>query len=238
MRILLFSDLHLDDERNFPETDDKRLDLLARTISSLNIDAVVNLGDTVSRTGCLRAGAPGGVESFQRYIKWRKQFSIPFIECCLVREVGFFEEIFGQPADYVRDFGDCAVITLCPMEDAEHLMTPEEIKFLDEAISSTEAKNILICSHVPFPGSCSRKEEPGIFLYVPDELDKVLQKHAETKELFWAGGHFHWAMEAPQKKHGVTSFMGGRFRFDKKQCSQYSYMRIFEDGKIIDLPLE
>ena len=92
MKILFISDLHLCDTRNSVSFEKRRMSKLAEFISSCGCDLVVNLGDAVSRKEFLRPEFSCEADGFDYYLAWRKQFTIPFIECAIDREFDFFEK--------------------------------------------------------------------------------------------------------------------------------------------------
>ena len=121
MKILIISDLHLCDTRNDREFDLNRLEKLADFIRTGKPDAVLNLGDTVSRREFLRADYVSEAAAFPEYLNWRKQFSIPFVECAITRELEFFSSLVGAEADSIQVFqDDTAILTLTPRKEAGH----------------------------------------------------------------------------------------------------------------------
>lgn len=225
MKILIFSDLHLCDKRNSLEYEENRKKKLAEFIKSTNPEIVVNLGDTVSRKEFLRDNYSCEADAFDTYLEWRKQFEIPFIECSIEREFDFFAQKMKQPMDH---FYKCdnymSIITVAPKFENDHNFSSEQILFIKESINNCTTPNILIASHVPYPGSCSRPIAQGIFLTIPEELRKHVEE--STKKIFWCGGHFHWQEEAPKQLGSLTAFYGGRFNFENHNTP--GYMRIID----------
>ena len=232
MKILLLTDLHLFDTRMTPERDRERLGKLGCFINECGAEAVLNLGDTISRSALLRPECPSGREGFRAYLRWRAQFRIPFAECALVRELDFFSSLMGQEPEAVLECGDAAVITATPRESGEHSFTPAQLDFLFAALDRCRKKglSVVIGTHVPYPGSCSRKEAPGIFLEIPPELHETLT--AFPRPVWWCGGHFHWAPEPPKVTGSLTALYAGRFRLDTRKDTTYLRLIDTATGRI------
>lgn len=227
MKVLVISDLHLCDTRNSPDFEARRLEKLAEFIRACAPDAVLNLGDTVSRRAFLRPEFPSEAEGFRVYLAWRSKFDIPFAECGITRELDFFSSLFGVEPDNVTDLSpDSTIITLLPREGAGHRLFPEQLAFLESALERCrrEGKSVVIGTHVPYPGSCSRQPGPGIFLEIPPELHETLI--AFPRPVWWCGGHFHWAHEAPSVIGSLTVCIGARFRFEARNDT--SYLRVLD----------
>jgi len=224
MRILFISDLHLCDTRNSREFEARRLEKLAAFIRDGGFDMVMNLGDTVSRKELLRPEFPDSASGFPVYLKWRSQFAIPFVECAIQRELGFFRDLLGQEPDSVREVSGATVVTVAPPLANDHRFTPEQLEFLLDAVRNCRTPHLLIGSHVPYAGCCSRPTGPGIYLEVPERLHDALTR-AEIKT-YWAGGHFHWPEEEPRRFGSLTAFHGGRF--NAEGGNKPGYLRAFD----------
>ena len=221
-RILFISDLHLSDIRHEPGRDSDLLTRLASLIRRRDYKAVLNLGDTVSRKAFLPEGTdPRRV--FRAYREWRDSLGIPFRECTIFRERPFFRDIFGQDEDSVwNGLPGTVVLTFSPDSADDHEASGDQWNWLSEQARNAAGSTLVVCSHVPYPGSCSRPESPGIYLPVPEPLRRLLENR-ETP-VFWAGGHFHWKEEPPVVKGSLTAFMGGRFT-SGKSADQGGYLR-------------
>ncbi len=225
MKILIFSDLHLCDTRNSREYEENRRKMLAGYIRSCGAGAVVNLGDTVSRREFLREEFSCEAEGFDLYLKWREQFDVPFIECSVAREFDFFAAKLKQEMDSCRQIDEyMSVITTAPKFENDHTFSDAQIDFLIGAVKNCGTPGVLIASHVPYPGSCSRAVAPGIFLNIPEELRCAVEM--SDKKVLWCGGHFHWQEEEPRQFGSLTAFYGGRFNFENRD--QISYMRMVD----------
>ena len=227
MSILFFSDLHLGDFRSSREFELERLKRLSKFIRDGKYDLVVNLGDTVSRDGCLHEWLkPYRAELFGEYLSWRKALGVPFLECGIYRERPFFEMLFGQTMDYAyKGMGGVTVITFCPESPNDHVATEAQWQWFSKTLDEAEDAPVVICTHVPYPGSCSRPVEPGIFMDVPEHIQRRLE--AFPTPVYWASGHFHWALEPPVVTGSLTSFMGGKFYFETSQKHE-TYFRTFD----------
>ena len=231
MKILIFSDLHLCDTRNSREYEAIRKEKLAELIRSCGAGAVLNLGDTVSRKEYLREEFSCEAAGFDSYLEWRNQFDLPFIECPVEREFGFFKDKFKQEPDSFRQLDEfMSVITVAPKLEFDHTFSGEQIDFLTDAVNNCRTPGVLIASHVPYPGSCSRPVAPGIFLNIPENLRRTVEM--SDKKILWCGGHFHWKEEAPQQFGSLTAFHGGRFNFDNRDISGYMRMVDTESGEV------
>ena len=231
MKILIISDVHFCDKRNSAEYEKRRMELLADFIRDSGAGAVLNLGDTVSRKEYLRPEVPSTVVGFDTYLKWRAQFEIPFIECAIARELDFFAEKLGQPADSFRRLDEyMSVITVTPLQGGDHNFVPSQLDFLENAINSCRTPRILIGSHVPYPGSCSRGIVPGIYLDIPERLRKLVVEN--DKKIYWCGGHFHWQEQPPRQFGSLTAFYGARFNFETMKCPGYLRMIDSKTGEI------
>ena len=230
MKLLIFSDLHLCDKRNSVEYERRRMAMLAEWILS-SADAVLNLGDTVSRREWLRPEYASEADGYDQYLRWRGQFTIPFVECAVDREFSFFAEKLGQEPDSFRVLDrHLSLITAAPKEAADHRFVPEQLDFLEKSVRGCPTPRVLIATHVPYPGSCSRPVAPGIFLEIPERLRRIVEESA--KEVYWCGGHFHWPEEPPRRFGSLTAFYGARFSFENE--GKPGYLRMFdtESGKI------
>ena len=227
MSILFFSDLHLCDSRNSAAFEEEQLKRLAEFIRKRSFELVVNLGDTVSRDGCLRECLkPYRAELFDKYLNWRKALGVPFLECGIYRERPFFQAIFGQPMDFAYKWLDgVMVITFCPESPNDHVATDEQWQWFENALTEAEGMPVVICTHVPYPGSCSRAVEPGIFMDVPEAIQCRLESFPSP--VYWASGHFHWKLEPPVVTGSLTSFMGGKFFFESS-AKKETYFRTFD----------
>ena len=236
MKILVISDLHLCDTRNGADFETRRLEKLAEFIRACAPDAVLNLGDTVSRRAFLRPEFPSEAEGFRVYLAWRSKFDIPFAECGITRELGFFSSLFGVEPDNVTDLSpDSTIITLLPREGAGHRLFPEQLAFLESALERCrrEGKSVVIGTHVPYPGSCSRQSGPGIFLEIPAELHEKLTSF--PRPVWWCGGHFHWEYEKPSVFGSLTVCIGARFRFETRNDTDYLRLLDTASGETADL---
>ena len=232
MKILIFSDLHLCDTRNSREYEENRLRMLAGYIRSCGAGAVVNLGDTVSRKEFLREEFACEADGFDRYLEWRKQFDVPFFECSVGREFDFFADKLKQDMDSCRQLDEyMSVITVAPKFENDHTFSDAQIDFLINAVNNCNTPAVLIASHVPYPGSCSRPIAPGIFLNIPENLRRAVEM--SDKKVLWCGGHFHWPEEEPRQFGSLTAFYGGRFNFE--HLDKVSYMRMVdsETGEVV-----
>ena len=210
MKILIISDLHTCDNRFTREYEQNRMRKLADVIRSCGAGLVLNLGDTVSRKELLRPEIANGVEGFKKYMQWRSQFEIPFVECAVTRERGFFADIVGQEPESFHEVDEhMSIITVAPQEAFDHRFSDKQLEFMLRAVSGCRTPNLLIASHVPYPGSCSREIAPGIFLEIPESL-RVLVEESDRK-ILWTGGHFHWPLEPVRQFGSLTAFYGGRF---------------------------
>jgi hypothetical protein len=186
------------------------MEKLAEFIKNCGAGMVLNLGDGVSRKEFLREEFADESAGFDYYLQWRKQFSIPFVECAVAREFGFFAQKMNQePYSFCKIDEFMSLITVAPKEAFDHNFTSEQLDFLERAISGCRTPKLLIASHVPYPGSCSRTIAPGIFLDIPERL-RILVEESDL-DIYWGGGHFHWDAEPSQKFGSLTAFYGGRF---------------------------
>lgn len=232
MKILVISDLHLCDTRHEPAQEEKRLEGLAAFISKARVDALLNLGDTVSRPPFLREDTGSMEKGFEYYLKWRKQFFIPAAECAITRELSFFSGIMGQAPDTVSDLSpQTAIITMTPREGVGHNFTFAQLDFLKRALECRKGKTVVIGTHVPFPGSCSREEKPGTFLEIPPEFREYLCNF--PGRIIWCGGHFHWDQEPPKVTGSLTALYASRFRLQQRKDYSYTSVIDTESGNII-----
>ena len=231
MKILFFSDLHLCDTRNSEAFESCRLERLAAFIGSCGADAVVNFGDTVSRKEYLRPEFASEADGFDYYLKWRAQFTLPFVECAVAREFDFFAAKMQQEPDSWREISpDLTVITVAPKGDNDHRFTPSQLEFMENAFRLCRTPQVLIASHVPYPGSCSRTIAPGIFLEIPESLRQLVEE--SDRRVYWGGGHFHWQQEKSQQFGSLTAFYSGRFRFEGNDNDGYLRMLDTASGEI------
>jgi len=213
MSVLIISDLHLGDKRNSLAHEKKLLDDLAKFICRKKFQAVLNLGDTVSRKEFLRSGTETLAE-FAKYRKWRDALKIPFRECTIYRERPFFESVFDQKPDSVwNGTSGLSIFTMSPDDVYDHQFSAMQWYWFREALIKTEGKAVLIGSHVPYPGSCTRPVTPGIYLEIPEDIQRLLENH--PRPVFWAGGHFHWKDDPPLVRGNLTALMGARFAFEQ-----------------------
>ena len=213
-KILYISDLHLFDKRNLPGRDERLLSSLAELIKANHYKAVVNLGDTISRKEFLPDDADT-IHAFKEYINWRDSLNVPFRECAIFRERPFFKTLFAQEEDSIwNGIAGASILTFSPLHEDDHQATDGQWRWLSEQIDAAGENVLLINSHVPYPGSCSRPVTPGIFLPVPEAIQRQLE--TRSMPVFWAGGHFHWNEEPPMVKGSLTAFMGGRFLIDSE----------------------
>lgn len=211
MKILLLSDLHLFNVRTTPQQDRDRLEKLASFITGSGAEAVLNLGDTVSKASMLRPDCPSIQDGFRHYLRWRSQFSIPFIECAITRELAFFTSLTGQAPNAVFDYEGVSVIAMADNTD----FPPEQMAFLAGALDRcrTEGRKVVIGTHIPYPGCCSGVDEIK-FLHIPQELHRALTEF--PKPVWWCGGHFHSDPEPPAVTGSLTALYGGRFRLNTR----------------------
>ena len=221
MKLLLISDLHLCDIRVPVEMEKRRLDGLAEYIKNSGADMVLNLGDTVSKNALLRPEFASVEEGFKYYLKWRRQFSVSFAECAVDRERSFFRNVFGVETDDFRFVSpELAVLTVQPHLENDHTFDDEQLEFLMESIRSCTAKVLVIGTHVPYPGSCSRENLPGIFLNIPEKLRLLLEN--ASGRIVWCGGHFHWKQEEPLVSGSLTALYASRFDLGRPGDDTYT----------------
>ena len=212
MSVLIISDLHLGDKRNSLAHEEKLLDDLAKFIRAKQFQAVLNLGDTVSRKEFLRDGTEMLAE-FAKYRKWRDALKIPFRECSIYRERPFFESVFEQKADSIwNGIPRLSIFTLSPNDKNDHEFSPRQWNWFRKALAMADGKTVLIGSHVPYPGSCTRPIAPGIYLEIPEDIQRLLENH--SRPVFWVGGHFHWNNDPPLVRGNLTALIGARFAFE------------------------
>ena len=224
--ILFISDLHFCDYRNSVEYEAAQARRLAEFIRRRGFSLVVNLGDAVSRTGALRAGlAPYRRELFGPYLAWREEVGVPFLECGIDRERPFFQDIHGQLMDYVyTGFPGVTIVTFAPAGGDDSRPTGEQLRWLEAALASAAGTTVVVCTHLPYPNSCSRPYASDIYLDLPEEFRRRLE--GLPSRVLWAGGHLHWRLEEPMTRGSLTAFMGGRFRFESEPVDYDSYLRI------------
>jgi 3',5'-cyclic AMP phosphodiesterase CpdA len=223
MKVLIISDLHLSDRRHYDMTDEVRLEKLGCFIRETGVGAVLNLGDTVSRKPLLLDKYETVKEGFGYYLKWRKTFGIPFAECAIHREIGFFSQIMGQEIDQLFEIdSETAIITMLQQGDTSYNFAPAQEEFLADALDRCQGKTVIIGTHHPFPGSCSRKED--VFLKVSDGLREKLDTF--PGRVIWCGGHFHWDQEPPKVAGSLTALYPSRFRM--KERNDYTYTSIVD----------
>lgn len=213
MKILILSDLHLGDIRNSAAFEKRRLNKLSELIRNSGAGLVLNLGDTVSRKEFLRPEIGDSRSGYRDYLIWRNSLAVPFAECAVNRELPFFRETLGQEPDSIHTASpEMTIITMDPEKNCDHTFTDKQLDFLIAAIRSSSAPRILIATHVPYPGSCSRPAGDGIFLEIPDILRQAVEE--SERSIYWCGGHFHWRQEEPVRLGSLTAFHGGRFPFE------------------------
>ena len=230
MKILIISDLHLGDRRHSDMSDAERLEKLGEVIRSTGAGAILNLGDTVSRKPLLLDEYATLEEGFGYYLQWRKSFGIPFAECAISRELGFFSKIMEQEADQLFDLDPgSAIITLLQQGERQFLQEQEE--FIKSALDRCQGKTVIIGTHLPFPGSCSRKQD--VFLKVSDVLRKKLESF--PGRVIWCGGHFHWDQEPPEVTGSLTALYPSRFRIEERNDYTYTTLIDTSTGEITPL---
>ena len=227
MKILLLSDLHLFDVRMTPQRDLDRLEKLASFITGSGAEAVLNLGDTVSKASMLRPECPSIEDGFRHYLRWRSQFRILFIECAITRELAFFTSLSGQPPNAVFDCEGVSIIAMVDHTD----FSPEQMAFLTGVLarSRREGRKVVIGTHIPYPGSCSHPDKIK-FLHIPPELHRTLTEFPQP--VWWCGGHFHSNLEQPMITGSLTALYGGRFRLDTRNDTTYLRIIDTESGQI------
>ncbi len=230
MKILIISDLHLSDRRHSDMSDGERLEKLGEVIRSTGAGAILNLGDTVSRKPLLLDEYANVEAGFEYYLKWRKTFGIPFAECAIHRELGFFSRLMGQEADQLFDLDpESAIITL--LQQGERQFSQEQEEFIKSALDRCQGKTVIIGTHLPFPGSCSRKQD--VFLKVSDVLRKKLESF--PGRVIWCGGHFHWDQEPPEVTGSLTALYPSRFRIRERNDYTYTTLLDTVTGEITPL---
>lgn len=230
MKILIISDLHLGDRRHSDMSDAERLEKLGEVIRSTGAGAILNLGDTVSRKPLLLDEYATLEEGFGYYLQWRKSFGIPFAECAISRELGFFSKIMEQEADQLFDLDPgSAIITL--LQQGERQFSQKQEEFIKSALDRCQGKTVIIGTHLPFPGSCSRKLD--VFLKVSDVLRKKLESF--PGRVIWCGGHFHWDQEPPEVTGSLTALYPSRFRIEERNDYTYTTLIDTSTGEITPL---
>ena len=231
MRILVISDLHLCDSRNAGTTDEFRLEQLGKFIRESRIDAVLNLGDTVSRDPLRYDRFPTLESGFEFYLNWRKQFNIPFVETAIHRELKLFHSLFGyEPDSFHNLFDDGAIIAMLPRGSEVNTFTPLQLEFLRNSLKKCSGKTVVIGTHSPFTGSCSRVGKPGTFVDVPPEVKEELCNF--PGRIIWCGGHFHWENEPPAVTGSLTALYASRFRIISRDDTSYTSTIDTATGKI------
>lgn len=230
MKLLVISDLHLCDVRNHAGRDETCFEKLALFIKEKQVDAVMNLGDTVSRHPLLDSKYRSIPEAYQVYLKWKAQFAIPFAECAIPREKDFFEELMGVPTDAFIELEDMLLVTMMPESGNGYALSETQQEFLLQALEKGKGKTVVIGTHIPYPRSCSRTVAPGIFLDIPEELHRKLV--AFPGRVVWCGGHFHWEQEPPRVEGALTALFASRIRIDTRDDTTYTSMIDSETGKV------
>ena len=221
MKLLVVSDLHLCDRRNNDLSDEERLEKLGRFIRESGTEAVLNLGDTVSRPPLLIEKFADIEEGFKPYLKWRQTVALPFAECAIARESGFFSKIMGQECDQLFELDpQTSIITLLQLEPYRLSAAQEECVL--HALERSHGKTVVAGTHVPFAGSCSRKGD--FFLKVSVDLRKKLISF--PGRIIWCGGHFHWDQEPPETTGSLTALYPSRFRISGR--NDYSYTTLID----------
>ena len=156
MKILVISDLHLCDRRHYDMPDEERLEKLGHFIRQSGTEAVLNLGDTVSRPPLLLDEFATLEAGFGYYLKWRKSFNIPFAECAIKRELEFFSRLMGQEVDQLFELDQhSAIITLLQQLPCRLDLSQED--FVINALEKCQGKTVIIGTHQPFQGSCDHR---------------------------------------------------------------------------------
>ena len=221
MKILVISDLHLSDRRHYDMPDEVRLGKLGDFIRECGAEAVLNLGDTVSRKPLLLDEYATLEEGFAPYLKWRKSLGIPFAESAIHRELAFFSKIMGQEVDQLFDLdADSAMITM--LQKHEYRLSEEQESFLESSLDRCHGKTVIIGTHQPYTGSCSRQLD--VFLKVSDRLREKMESF--PGRVIWCGGHFHWDQEPPKVTGSLIALYPSRFRI--KERNDYSYSTLID----------
>ena len=222
MSILFISDLHLCDSRNSSAAEARRLERLAAWIREKRFKLVINLGDTISRDGCLREELrPYRRELFEEYyLPWRNAIGVPFLECGLHREYPFFQELYGQSTSCVyREVPGVTAFAISPDGVGDNTFSEKQLQWFQEELDKSEETAIVVGTHIPYANSCSRPTAECCYVYLPEALHTRLTEFPHP--VFWAGGHFHWKLEPPVRSGSLYAFMGGRFSFEKDQRNTY-----------------
>jgi hypothetical protein len=207
--------------------DEERLEKLGHFIRESGTDAVLNLGDTVSRKPLLLDEYPTLESGFALYLKWRRSLGIPFAECAIARELEFFPRIMGQEVDQLFELDhNSAIITLLQQKPCRLDVTQEE--FVINALEKCQGKTVVIGTHQPFGGSCSR--EGDVFLKVTGSFRKLLEDF--SGRIIWCGGHFHWENEPPAVTGSLTALYASRFRIISRDDTSYTSTIDTATGKI------
>ena len=209
------------DCRHYDMPDEERLEKLGHFIRESGTEAVLNLGDTVSRKPLLLDEYPTLESGFALYLKWRRSLGIPFAECAIARELEFFSRIMGQEVDQLFELDhNSAIITLLQQKPCRLDVTQEE--FVINALEKCQGKTVVIGTHQPVWGSCSR--EGDVFLKVAGGFRKLLEDF--SGRIIWCGGHFHWDCEEPSVSGALTSLYPSRFRI--KENGDYTYTTLID----------
>ena len=160
--------------------------------------------------------------------KWRIALKIPFRD--VHNRAPFFDLFLNRRRILLEGIPGFVRFYLSPDDEMTMNFHRRQLNCSVKSWPITDG-TVLIGSHVPYPGSCTRPIAPGIYLEIPEDIQRLLENHSAP--VFWVGGHFHWNNDPPLVRGSLTALMGARFAFegDHERTTYVRELRL-EDSSI------
>lgn len=126
---------------------------------------------------------------------------------------------------------DWQIITLDSVQinKVSGLLNDEQLLFLDEAISTSNAKYIIICLHHPIV-SMGGDWDDELSLENPEDLFKVVERHSRVKAILW--GHAHQSKVFERNGVSLISCPSTALQFNGPDKIGYNHYTLHSNGKI------
>jgi len=218
------SDCHIDDEVLVMGVDSTaNLARVVGDIKNQEFDALLISGDLTHN------GTPSSYKKLQK--------SLAFIQSDIHVMPGNHDdkdnlsETFSTKLQKTFQLGDWQIITLDSVQinKVSGRLSKDQLHFLDDTISHSNAKHIVVCLHHPVV-SMESDWNDELSLENPEDLFEVIEQHSQVKAILW--GHAHQSETFERKNVKLFSCPSTALQFNGPDNIGYNHYTLHSNGKI------
>ena len=138
---------------------------------------------------------------------------------------------FNTELQRTFQLGDWKIITLDSVQinKVSGLLNEEQLRFLDDSISNSNAKYIVVCLHHPVV-SMNSDWDDELSLENPEDLFEVVEHYSQVKAILW--GHAHQSETFEYNGFSLFSCPSTALQFNGPNNIGYNHYTLHSNGKI------